>query len=104
MNEIIITGGRSHGKSLDEVLKSEEYLKSIERLRTVAGISAEDLHDFSKRMALAFTQTTDATQRLKEASELIRLAGQKLNKEIKKVNYYNSNHVNPYFRQFKRFK
>lgn len=98
MNEIIISDGRSHSKTMAEIMQSEEYKKSI----LAAGISAEDMQYFAAKMSAAFAGTKQATEQLKKSSELIRSAAQNLNKGLLKVKDHKINHVNPYYRQYKK--
>ncbi|AYZ11895.1 hypothetical protein EGY05_08140 [Chryseobacterium arthrosphaerae] len=96
MNEIILSSGRSHSKTMVEIMQSEEYKKSI----LAAGISAEDMRYFAAKISAAFADTTEATEQLTKVSELIRSAAQDLNKSLLKVRDSNANHVNPFYRKY----
>lgn len=100
MNEIILSNGRSQGKAMTEILQSEEYKNFVR----AAGISAEDMKYFAAKVSAAFAGTTKATEQLTKVSELIRSAAQDLNKGLLKVKNHSINHVNPYYRQYKRFR
>ncbi|MGD1319179.1 hypothetical protein [Chryseobacterium sp. 2R14A] len=90
-------------KESENILELERYKEAAAKLAS-AGISAEALQYFAAKMNAAFAQTTDAIERQAKECELIRLAAQDLNKGLLKVKDHNINHVNPYYRQYKRFR
>lgn len=98
MNEIIIIGGRSNGKTFREVLESQPDYDRLEKL----GLSIEDLQQFAVKIAAATANMDTVAEQFVRAGELIRSFGNDLNINLQKGKHHNINHPNPVYRQYKR--
>lgn len=98
MNEIIVTGGRSHSKTYDEILKSEEYKSSIEKLKA-AGFSSAEIEEGIRKLANIGTNP-EVKRLFDNAGKAVRELSSVLLKI--KNSEANINHVNPSYRQYKR--